>query len=278
MRLTGGRSYDRTLSHSLAERPCGKTVALTVTTSPAAPGGSRTVTANVPPCPTKVTSLRVSLNVPPSPGRTARAQVRMVTSGTDEVPVEAVFALNRDTVATRSATLSGRTSYSRPFTYSFRSRPCGSTLSVTVRAGDRTASARVKVTCPPSVRRVSIVRAELSPKGPASATVSVTTGNDQPVRLNVSFSLGGRMAHTETLSLSGDTSYTRTVTYTFDEVPCDTSWLISAGTQPRAAGGGDSSGGRTAACEQEDPQTKDPQPEETPETKTPSPDDPGTIG
>ncbi|HUR07539.1 MAG TPA: protein kinase, partial [Nonomuraea sp.] len=290
LRLNGGRSYDRSLSYTMDERPCGKSVTLTVTTSPAAPGGSRTATVNVPPCPTRVTGLRVSLDLAASPGRTAQAQVRVTTSGTAEVPVAAVFALNGDQVATPSATLSGRTAYSRTFTHAFRSRPCDATVSVVVRAGDRTATARTRVTCPPSVRKVSIVRASLSPRGAATAVVSVTTGNDQPVRLGVSFSLGGRIAHTEALTLSGDTSYTRTVSFTFDKVPCGTSWLVTAATRPGADSGGDSSGGTTAACEEDPPQdpTKDdPESDEpktpapdtpSPDTRTPSSDDSGPIG
>uniref|UniRef100_UPI001C5CC8B5 hypothetical protein n=1 Tax=Nonomuraea rhizosphaerae TaxID=2665663 RepID=UPI001C5CC8B5 len=168
--------------------------------------------------------------------------------------------------------------------YAFRSRPCGSTLSVTVRAGGRTATARARVTCPPSVKRVSIVRAALSPGGQAAATVSVTTGNDQPVRLLVTFSLGGA-AHTQSLTLSGDTAYTRSLTYTFGKVPCGTSWQISANSRPRAANGGDSAGGRTAACQEEEPPKETPKPDESPkpddppdDTKTPEPDDSGTIG
>ncbi|MEV1241981.1 serine/threonine-protein kinase [Nonomuraea sp. NPDC049750] len=290
LRLSGDRSYDRALSYTADERPCGKTVTLAVTTFPAAPGGARTATVNVPPCPTRVTGLRASLDLAASPGRTAQARVRVTTSGTAEVPVEAAFALNGDQVATRSATLSGRTAYSRTFTYAFRSRPCDTTVSVVVRAGDRTATARTRVTCPPSVRKVSIVRASLSPRGPATAVVAVTTDNDQPVRLSVAFSLGGRIAHTETLTLSGDTSYTRTVSYTFDKVPCGTSWLVTAATRPTADNGGDSSGGKTAAC-QEDPPTDDDPPKDdppkddptkdgpkTPAPDTPSDDDSGTIG
>jgi serine/threonine protein kinase len=282
LRLSGDRSYDRALRYTADERPCGKTVTLTVTTSPAAPGGARTATVNVPPCPTRVTGLRASLDLAASPGRTAQARVRVTTSGTAEVPVEAAFALNGDQVATRSATLSGRTAYSRTFTYVFRSRPCGTTVSVVVRAGDRTATARTRVTCPASVRKVSIVRASLSPRGPATAVVAVTTDNDQPVRLSVAFSLGGRIAHTETLTLSGDTSYTRTVNYTFDKVPCGTSWLVTAATRPAADSGGDSSGGTTAAC-QEDPPKDDPPKDDPPKDdptkdgpKTPAPDTPSS--
>ncbi|MFG1686884.1 serine/threonine-protein kinase [Nonomuraea sp. NPDC049269] len=287
LRLNGGRSYDRSLSYTMDERPCGKSVTLTVTTFPAAPGGARTATVNVPPCPTRVTGLRVSLDLAASPGRTAQARVRVTTSGTAEVPVEAAFALNGDQVATRSATLSGQTAYSRTFTHAFRSRPCDATVSVVVRAGDRTATARTKVTCPPSVRKVSIVRASLSPRGAATAVVSVTTGNDQPVRLAVSFSLGGRIAHTEALTLSGQTSYTRTVSFTFDKVPCETSWLVTAATRPSAAGGGDSSGGTTAACQEDPPkddddtdtdEPKNPDTPDTPAPDTPSSDDSGTIG
>ncbi|MDX3111592.1 hypothetical protein, partial [Nonomuraea angiospora] len=270
LRLAGARSYTRTLSWSIGERPCGSTVTLTVVTSPAAPGGARTASLAVPPCPTRVTGLRVSLDLPDAPGRTAQAAVRVSASGTGEIPVEAQFAVNGDPVGTRSATLSGRTSYARSFAHTFRSRPCGATLSVRVRAGDRTATARASVPCPPQVERVSIVRAGQG-EGGLVATVSVTTSSTQPVRLVVSFS-AGEGGGTESVTLSGATSYTRTLSHAV-KLPCGTRWSVTASTDPAAGNGSDSASGATQEC----PREEEPPKEEEP-SKTPSPGTDDNIG
>jgi serine/threonine-protein kinase len=281
VRLAGARFYSRTLTWSMGERPCGNTVTLTLTTSPAASGGARTASVSVPPCPTRVTGLRVSLGMPAAPGRTATARIRVRASGTGEIPVEARFAINGDGVGTQTASLSGRTSYSRTLTHTFKSRPCGATLSVTVRAGGRTATARTSVPCPPQVRQVSIVEAGPG-RGGLSATVRVTTTSTQPVRLNVSFSTGGEGGGTRSVTLSGGTSYTETLSLPV-KLSCGTKWSVTAATAPAAAGGSDSSSGSTQACPPKDPpsdppkdppteQTKDPKPSETPSTESP-----GTI-
>ncbi|WP_205315059.1 hypothetical protein, partial [Nonomuraea lactucae] len=257
VRLTGDTSYTRTFSHDLGERPCGRTVSLTVATTPAAPGGARTATLDVPPCPTTVTGLRVALGMAPAPGSAATARIRVLTSGTAAVPVRARFAINGDPVGTKEETLSGRTSYARSLGHAFANRPCDSTVSVLVTAGDRQATARTRVTCPPGVRKVSIVRAALSARGSAVAVVAVATVNDRPVRLNVSFSLAGGLSHTEQLTLSGDTAYTRTLSHVFGKVPCGATWQVRASSVPRAGNGGDSASGRTPDCP---PQEEEPDP------------------
>ncbi|MEO3873911.1 protein kinase [Nonomuraea sp. B12E4] len=272
VRLSGARSYTRELTWAIGERPCGSTVTLSVTTTPAAPGGARSASVSVPPCPTRVTGLRVRLNLPAAPARTATARVMVTASGTAAIPVEARFAVDGESVATRTATLSGRTSYTRPFTYTFRSRPCGSTLSVTVSAGGRTATARASVPCPPAVRQVRIVRAGPG-EGGLYATVSVTTSNTQPVRLIVRFS-AGEGSRTETVTLSGRTSYTSSVSGSV-KPPCGTRWVVTAATAPAAAGGSDSASGSTSECPK-DPEP-DPEPEPEQSEKTPRPESPGTI-
>lgn len=271
VRLSGARTYTRTLSWSMGERPCGRTVTLTVATSPAASGGARMTSLSVPSCQTKVTGLNVSLNLPPAPGRTATARVGVTASGTGNVPVEARFAVNGDTVGgARTASLSGKTSYNRAFTHSFRARPCGSTLSVQVRAGGRTGTARATVPCPPQVRQVTI--GGVSTEGGLSATVRVSTSNTQRVRLTVRFA-AGEGGDSQTITLSGDTAYSQTLSYRA-RLACGTKWSITASTNPAAANGGDSRSGSTPACQEEEP-PKDP-PKETPRA-TPKPESPSTI-
>ncbi|MFC4008123.1 serine/threonine-protein kinase [Nonomuraea purpurea] len=228
-----------------------------------APTSAPTVTSPTATPPTRVTGLRVGLSVPEAPGRGITARVRLTASGTADIPVRAEFAVGGETVASRSATLSGRTSYAQTFGYAFRSRPCGSTVSVRVSAGGRTATARASVTCPPRVRQVRILRASASDG--LFATVSVTTADAQPVRLTVTFSAGeGR--DSQTVTLSGETSYSRTFSYR-GKISCGVKWSVSAATDPAADGGGDSAGGTTRECPSE---------EETP-TRTPSPDLPEKI-
>ncbi|MGN9784063.1 protein kinase domain-containing protein [Nonomuraea sp. ZG12] len=259
VRLSGATSYTGSLRHVLREPPCGERVTFTVSTTPAAPGGASSSTVSVPECPTRVTGLRVGLRMDAASG-VARAQVTMTTSGTAAVPVTAAFAVNRDQVGTREATLSGRTSYRQSFTHTFRSRPCGAVVTVRVRAGGRTATGRAEVTCPAEVKRVSISRAVLD-GNTATASIAVTTGNTRPVRVNVVFALDGRIVGAKAVTLSGETSYLTTVSHAYGEVPCGASWRVRAGTRPAAGNGGDSAGGRTPACPQPEEPTKSPRPE-----------------
>ena len=276
LRLAGATAYTRTLRHTLAERPCGQDVTFTITTSPAAPGGAKSSTVSVPPCPTRVTGLSVSLRMAAAPGGTVRATLTMTTSGTTAVPVTAAFAVDGDRVATREATLSGRTSYTRIFSHAFRSRPCEATVSVQVRAGGRTATARTGVTCPAEVRSVTIQRAALS-EGTAVASIAVTTANTRPVRLSVVFSVGGAPAGSQTVTLSGRTSYTTTVERALGKVPCGTSWTVRATTRP-GGGGGDSAGGRTPVCPSPEQPTESPEePTETKPPQTREPETPSTL-
>ncbi|WP_171075178.1 hypothetical protein, partial [Nonomuraea basaltis] len=197
--------------------------------------------------------------------RAARARISVTASGTGEIPVEAQFAVNGDPVGTRTATLSGRTSYTRTLTHTFRSRPCGSTVSVKVTAGGRTATARASVPCPPQVRRVSILRA--GPGDGLTAAVQVLTSSTQPVRLDVAFS-AGEAGDTMSDTLSGQTSYTRTFTFPVKQLPCGTRWSVTASTDPAAGNGSDTAGGRTPECPSEETPTKTPRPNtsDTPDT------------
>ncbi|MDA0636739.1 protein kinase [Nonomuraea sp. MCN248] len=254
LRLGDARSYTRSLAHDLGERPCGRSVTLTVVSDPPARGGNATATVNVPPCPTEATGLRVRLAMA---GGTAAATVSLRTSGTGQVPVTAAFAVDGDQVATRAANVSGRTSYLRTFRHAFRARPCGSTVTVRVTAGERTAAARATVVCPIEVKSVSVVRA-VAVRGALTTTVAVTTGDARPVRLVVGFYQAGRLAGTRQLTLSGATSYTRTLRHPV-EAACGTSWLVRASTRPGAGNGVSQRDGRLPACEPEVTETPQPQ-------------------
>ncbi|MFG1700529.1 protein kinase [Nonomuraea sp. NPDC049309] len=266
VRLGGARFYARTLTWRMGERPCGTTVSLAVTTSPAAFGGPRTAKVSVPPCPARVTALDVSLGLPAAPARTATARVKVTASGTGAIPVQAAFAVDGEPAGTRTARLSGRTSYSRSFTLALRSRPCGSTLSVRVTAGGRTATARTSVPCPAQVRRVSIV--EAGAHGGLFAQVRVTTANTQPVRLTVRFAAGGGR-DSRTVTLSGGTSYSRSFRFPA-KIRCGTRWSITALTDPAAAGGAATRTGTTPAC----PRDGEPDPQGSPSPGTPTEDPP----
>ena len=210
------------------------------------------------------------LSVDRAPGRTLRAAFSLTTTGTARLTMRAdVLAAGR-TVDSRRSTLSGDTSYTRRVSYTFPERPCGTTVGIRVTVGAKTATRQVRVTCPPSVRSVEVLRAVVSGSGGesggesrgrsaavrgaaagerigASATVRVITGSTAPVRLSVALRLGGQTFRAG-VTLSGETSYTTTVTLDAGKIPCGTAWQVTAATSPTAGNGSDTLTGRTAAC------------------------------
>ncbi|MFD0658899.1 hypothetical protein [Thermocatellispora tengchongensis] len=247
MELAGATTYVRAFQHALAEPRCGGAWTVTATTEPAAPGGTVTASRAFPDCPTSATGVRVAgLSVDAAPGRTLRARFAVTASGTGRVPVTAEILSGGSTVATRSAVLSGRRSYTRTLTHAFPERPCGTTVGVRVKAGAHSDVRQVRVTCPAGVQTVEVLRAAVSARG-ATATVRVVTDNDRPVRLRVVLQVGDR-TRTSALTLSGATSYTRTLSFALGTVPCGQTWQVSAATTPAARGGADTLSGRTAAC------------------------------
>ncbi|MFE0145665.1 serine/threonine-protein kinase [Nonomuraea sp. NPDC059007] len=261
-RLSGALSYTRSFSHTLDDGACGETVTLTVSTSPAATGGAKSASANVPDCPTDVTRLRVALSVAESPGRSVSMRISAAASGTAAIPMRASLSLNGEPVLTRETTLSGDTSYTRAYSHSFAKRPCGGTLTVTVTAGDRQASSRAAVGCPAGVQRISVLRAALGARGLASATIAVTTLNEQAVRLSVTFTVAGRTIGSDAMDLAGETAYTRTVSFAAGKTPCGSRWSVTAS----AGGKADSASGQTPACPSEPSES----PSETPTEQKPS--------
>ncbi|TDB93191.1 hypothetical protein E1267_43510 [Nonomuraea longispora] len=197
----------------------------------------------------------------------ARATVSLRTSGTEPVVAVATWRARGTDGRVQRVRLSGATSYTRTLAHPFRSRPCGATLSVTVRAGGRTATARTTVSCPPAVTRVSVRRAAVS-GGALAATVAVTTSDAQRVRLTVAFAAGGERLGTRTVTLSGATSYTMTLRLPV-ELGCGSTWTVTAATVPAAGNGGSTASGSTPACPKEEP---DDQP-----SHSPRPESPGTI-
>ncbi|MEV4185390.1 protein kinase [Streptosporangium canum] len=122
----------------------------------------------------------------------------------------------------------------------------------------------------PEVRRVEMLRAGVNARGAAVASIAVDTGDPRQVRLRVVFRVG-QAAQQVTVPLSGETSYTRTVRFTFPRVPCGSAWSVTATSAP--PGGAARASGRTAPCPEPTPgPTRTPRPTETPRpTQTPSP-------
>jgi eukaryotic-like serine/threonine-protein kinase len=258
VRLSGATSYDRALRHTLAERPCGRRVTLTVTTSPPSPTGPLSSSAAVAACPTEVTGLRVAVSSARQPGTAVQARVRMEATGTAAIPVGVRWLVNGDTLATRESTLSGRTVYEGSYSYTFRERPCGATVTAVVVAGGREARAHTTMACPAGVHQVDVQRAYLT-RGQGGATVAVSAVNDQPVQLTVTLTVDGRPLGAQTLDLSGATSYTRTVGFATGEVPCGSRWSIRA----EAGGRGATATGTTPPCPVDTP---------SPSQRTPPPE------
>ncbi|GGO01344.1 hypothetical protein GCM10010116_02460 [Microbispora rosea subsp. aerata] len=235
--LSGATSYTRTVSGDLG-RVCSGTWGMSVTTVPAAAGGTRTVTAKAPECPTSVTSVQVGTPAVSSAG-VVTATVTVTTDGTGPVNLTGRFSAPSGGGGTQTVRLSGAKTYTRTLSYSFPSRPCGENVTVSVStdpaAPGGAASRSVAVTCPASVSQVRVQSVSISGTT-ATATIAVTAGNTSAVRLNVAWRTRDTTMATQTYSLSGKTSYTVTASYTFPYWPCD-SYGLTASTSPAAAGG-----------------------------------------
>ncbi|WP_199537301.1 serine/threonine-protein kinase [Spongiactinospora gelatinilytica] len=239
------------------------------TTGPPSPVGTPTPTPTPTPVPAKVTDLQVSARMA---GDDLRAVVTVTAGDESPVTLRADVVSAGRTVADRTATLTGDTSYERRITHTFVEPPCGTTVEVRVAAGERTATARVPVTCPPAVEAVSVPRASVGPKGDATATVAVRATGEGAVTLKVTFTAGERSA-VRTLRLSGEESYTRTVSVALGRVPCGTAWRVTAATTPGAANGQADASGTTEACPPAEPEEPTEGPED-PQVDTPPADRP----
>ncbi|RBQ17592.1 serine/threonine protein kinase [Spongiactinospora rosea] len=241
------------------------------TTGPTDPSGTPTPTPT-PTTAAKVTDLQVTARMA---GGDLRAEVTLTADSESPVTLRTDVVSAGRTVAGRTATLTGDTSYQRRITHTFTEPPCGTTVEVRVAAGERTATAQVPVTCPPAVESVSVQRASVGAKGDATATVAVRTAGQGQVTLKVTFTAGERSA-VRTLRLSGAESYTRSVSVALGRVPCGTAWRVAAATTPGAANGQAGASGTTEACPPEPTEepTEGPQDPEDPQVDTPPADRP----
>ncbi|MEU8175929.1 serine/threonine-protein kinase [Microbispora hainanensis] len=246
--LSGATTYTRTVSGGLG-RVCSGTWGMSVTTSPAGPGGARTATAQAPTCPTTVTSVKAGAPVVSSTGAVT-ATVTVTTDGTGPVDLTGRFSAHSSGGGTKTVRLSGARTYTRTLSHAFSRRPCGEKVtfeaSTNPAAPGGTASSAVTVTCPASVSQVRVQSLTISGTT-ATATIAVTAGNTSAVRLNLAWATGGSTVSTRTLSLSGKTAYTVTATYTYSRWPCD-SYGVTASTSPAAAGGASTVTRQTDSC------------------------------
>ncbi|MEV1201852.1 serine/threonine-protein kinase [Microbispora rosea] len=123
VRLSGARTYTRTLSYTFPRRPCGESVTFGASTDPAAPGGaaSRSVTVT---CPASVGQVRVqSLAIS---GTTATSTITVTTGNTSEVRLNLAWTSGGSTVSTRTVSLSGKTGYTVTTSYTYSRWPCDS--------------------------------------------------------------------------------------------------------------------------------------------------------
>jgi serine/threonine-protein kinase len=183
--------------------------------------------------------------------RVATAKIQVATRGTGQVDLVGDFATSRGTVRQQVAHLSGKTSYTQTFSFTFDRRPCDDTVTFTATstpgAPKGSVSRSVKVICPAAVTKVTAVR--LSRTGTAATSaITVTTENATAVRLTVRWLLGSAGAGSQTFTLSGKTSYTVTPTFTYSRVPCGTTYGVTASTSPAAASGTSTLVKKTDAC------------------------------
>ncbi|MEZ0075653.1 serine/threonine-protein kinase [Planotetraspora sp. GP83] len=238
MTLKGAKKYVKTVSQDLGSRPCGGTLGMTATTTPAAGGGTGSITVKTPECPTSVTGVKV-LSLAMTDPRVATAKVEVTTDGTGQVALTGDFSSSDGQSGQRAATLSGKKSYTRTLSFTFGRRPC-ETVTITATtdpdAPSGGASRTIRVDCPAAVTGVTVNR--LTRVATAATTaVTVTTENAKPVQLTVTWLLRGKAVGSQSVTLSGRTSYTVTMKFTYSRLPCGTGWGVTAATAPNAASG-----------------------------------------
>ncbi|MBB2746353.1 UNVERIFIED_ORG: serine/threonine-protein kinase [Microbispora rosea subsp. rosea] len=123
VRLSGARTYTRTLSYTFSRRPCGESVTFDASTDPAAPGGAASRSAAVT-CPASVGQVRVqSLDIS---GTTATATIAVTAGNTSAVRLNLAWMTGGSTVTTRTFSLSGKTGYTVTASYTYSRWPCDS--------------------------------------------------------------------------------------------------------------------------------------------------------
>jgi eukaryotic-like serine/threonine-protein kinase len=213
-------------------RRCG----VTAVTSPEAPGGP--VSAEAPCGRAEVVTSVKSIEFTELVGEPGRlyGSVRVMTTGPGPISVE--FDYSDGEVITQP--LFGSTTYDVPFMRPFGAddTACGVTVSTLPAApggpiiGERT--------CAPPELAVTGLAVSGSPTQGISAgaygfsvTVDVETNRPDPVTLSVVLEDGDGSSTTETFPLSGDTSYSRTLSPVTDSC----SLTVTASTVPTAPGG-----------------------------------------
>ncbi|MEV6985961.1 protein kinase [Sphaerisporangium sp. NPDC051017] len=205
-----------------------------------------TPTPTPTPTPLSVSDLSVSFD-----GRTASVRVR--TSTPQNVTLTARFAEGPSAsdltpAGTRTLTLAGATSYTRPIDAGFAPPACGVTVyrqvsvSTTPKAKDGTASKVVSVKgepCPPPT--VDNLAVEWNGR---TARVSVRASGPGAVRLAAEFTRregdgSAQVVDQASRTLSGDTSYGLSLAGDLGEVSCGTTayFGVRVTTQPAAANG-----------------------------------------
>ncbi|MEN3539134.1 protein kinase [Microbispora sp. ZYX-F-249] len=123
VRLSGAKTYTRTLSYTFSRRPCGENVTFGASTDPAAPDGTASSSVTVT-CPASVGQVRVQgLSIS---GTTATATIAVTTGNTSTVRLNLAWLTGGSRAATTTYSLSGKTSYTVTATYTYSRWPCDS--------------------------------------------------------------------------------------------------------------------------------------------------------
>ncbi|GAA0389857.1 hypothetical protein GCM10009530_46270 [Microbispora corallina] len=246
--LKGATRYTQAVSHDLGARPCSGTWGITASTDP--DSGAHAGTAAVPACPTAVTGLDVTAFTVTG-AKTAAATVRVTADGPGLVRLIGEFSAPNGATGRQDVGLSGKTSYTRTLSFAFPQRVCGQKVAFTAStdpaAPGGAVTRSVAVDCPAAVTSVT-VKGLARTGTAATATVAVVTANAKQVRLTLTWLLAGKAAGTQTVTLSGKTSYTVTQTFAYPRLPCATAWGVRAATVPAAPGGASTLTKKTAAC------------------------------
>ncbi|GAA0392028.1 hypothetical protein Acor_17800 [Acrocarpospora corrugata] len=245
MPLSGAKKYTKAVSRDLGTRPCAGTWGIIASTSPAAAAGAVTATSKVAACPTQITDLDVQSVTLDKTGKTATATVKVTTDGTGRIELNGDFAGGGQSSNLPALRLAGQRAYTRTFTHTFPKAVCTGAVTFTASsdpAGPNGAVKReVKANCGvPTVTAIAVsLGGQSDGNGLITSTVRVTTDGPGPLTLTTTYARGEggtNPVNTRTFQLSGQTSYSVTVTFDFGML-CDTYYSLAAVTDPAGSRG-----------------------------------------
>ncbi|GIH24347.1 hypothetical protein Aph01nite_26570 [Acrocarpospora phusangensis] len=264
--LAGATTYTPVVQDAFTAPACGKSVyrRITIATAPKAGPVSKTTQVKGPACPPPAVQ---SVTISSWDGKAAGLEVK--TDGPGPAKVTAVFARDGKPVQTKSANISGKTTYPLNVTGDLGEVDCDKTaeFSVTVSTAPAAANGAQTKTVRVPGPKCAPPAVSIGSWNGTTGVVNVTSGSTGQISLAVvitaTITYNGRtlppFTSNQDATLSGDTRYSRSFSASFKQPNCDFTDVRTI--KVTASPGGDSA---TSTFTINGPKCPDPEPEDTP--------------